>query len=156
MKELFKKIWIYGLFLLCVGCAGTKKIQYVPTQTEYRVEYRDSIIHIRDSIRVEVPKEVIREILPILDTSRLQTKVAQSIAYVDTLNRKLIHKLENKPSFNTKIDTIVKVVYKTEYLEKPIITEVEVPKPYIPKIFWVLLIYAVGTIILFILKLNRF
>lgn len=152
MKKILKFIWIIGIFLLW-GCTKTV---YVPAETIYKTEVRDSIIRITDTLRVEVPKEVIKEVLPIIDTSRLETKVAQSIAYVDTLNRKLFHKLENKPSFNTKIDTIVKVVYKTEYLEKPIITEVEVPKPYIPKIFWVLLIYAVGTIILFILKLKRF
>lgn len=151
MKKILKFIWIIGIFLLW-GCAKTV---YVPAETIYKTEVRDSIIKITDTLRVEVPKEVIKEVLPIIDTSRLETKVAQSIAYVDTLNRKLIHKLENKPSFNTKIDTIVKVVYKTEYLEKPVITEVEKEIPYVPTFAWICIIYSILSIGIKIYRLFR-
>lgn len=153
MKKILKFIWIIGIILLW-GCAKTV---YVPAETIYKTEVRDSIIYLKDTIEVKIPEEKIVEVLPEIDTSFLETNIASSTAYLDRDNKTLHHTLENKStSLKTVIDTVIVTKIVKEYIEKPIITEVEVPKPYIPKIFWVLLIYAVGTIILFILKLKRF
>ena len=135
------------------GCAATKTV-YVPTENTHRIEYKDSIIHIKDTVIVEVPKEVIREVKPIIDTSRLETKIAISEAFVDTVSMKLHHTLKNKPnSLKTAIDTIVIVKTKTEYLEKPVIVEVETPLPYVPKIFWAALVFSIVVIIVIVLKI---
>lgn len=142
--------------LFMVSCAGLKKTKnvYVPAQT--RIEYRDSLIYIRDTIIVEVPKEIVKEVIPQMDTSYLKTSLAESIAYIDTLERKLHHTLTQKGEIKIKYDTIVKVEKVIEYVEKPVIQEIEVPTPYIPKVFWVsfisMIVLIVGVIVKLIVK----
>lgn len=144
--------------LLLMSCAGLKKekIVYVPAET--KIEYRDSLIYIRDTIKVEVPKEVVKEVIPQIDTSYLKTSLAESIAYIDTLERKLHHTLTQKGEIKIKYDTIIKVEKVTEYIEKPVIQEVEVRTPYIPKLFWVsfisMVILIIGVIVKLIVKLR--
>lgn len=137
-----KKILIFTIIFFFVSCAG-QKIVYVPTEAKTIIEYRDTTIRVVDTIKVEVPREVIREVMPILDTSRLETSVAYSEAYVDTLERRLHHRLRNKQTaLKSKLDTIVRVEYINEYIEVPIIKEVEVEKTYIPKIAWICIIFT--------------
>lgn len=126
-----KKVVIFIVAALLMGCAKTV---YVPVQGENKIEYRDSIIHIKDTVRVEIPKEVVKEVIPQVDTSRLETSVAYSEAYLDTINKKLTHTLKNKEkALNVKLDTIVRVEYVNQYIEKPVIQEVKVEVPYVPK-----------------------
>ena len=126
-----KKVVIFIVAALLMGCAKTV---YVPVQGENKIEYRDSIIHIKDTVRVEIPKEVVKEVIPQVDTSRLETSVAYSEAYLDTINKKLAHTLKNKEkALNVKLDTIVRVEYVNQYIEKPVIQEVKVEVPYVPK-----------------------
>ena len=63
-----------------------------------------TVIHIKDStaiqyvpVEVPVPVEVMREIVPAQDSSHLETSVAESVAYIDTLGF-LHHSLQNKPA----------------------------------------------------------
>lgn len=131
---------------MVTACAATKTV-YVPTQAETKIEYRDTTIYLRDTIRVEIPKEVIREVIPIVDTSILETSVAKSQAWIDTINKKLMHHLENKKTnLKAKVDTVVIVKTKNEYIEKPIIQEVEVPVKYIPKIYNYSLWFSIAVI----------
>ena len=124
-----KKVVIFIVAALLMGCAKT-----VYVQGENKIEYRDSIIHIKDTVRVEIPKEVVKEVIPQVDTSRLETSVAYSEAYLDTINKKLTHTLKNKEkALNVKLDTIVRVEYVNQYIEKPVIQEVKVEVPYVPK-----------------------
>lgn len=130
------------LFIM-IGCCTTKKVQYVPVQGETIIEYRDSIVRVIDTIKVEVPREVIKEVMPIIDTSKLETSVAKSVAYVDRNKNKLVHTLENKKTqLEAKIDTVVVVEYKTEYHNKEIPVEVPVEVPVIPKWCWFVMMYA--------------
>lgn len=134
---------IFGI-LLFMGCASTKPV-YVPTQAETIIEYRDSIIHIIDSIKVEVPKEKIVEVIPDIDTSYLETKLAYSMAFIDKDKGRIHHTLENKPqSLKIPLDTLVKIEYINKYIEKPIIQEVEVPVKYIPKWCWFCIFFTFG------------
>lgn len=150
-----KKIIIFlGILLLVVGCAAPRVV-YVPAESKTIIEYRDSLIHVKDTILVEVPREKIVEVVPELDISRLETSVAISEAFVDTKEKKLRHTLRNKETaLKGKLDTIVRVEYVNEYIEVPIIKEVEVEKLYIPKIYkWslgfsiIVLLVVFGTII---------
>lgn len=148
-----KNLVFFLLFFFSVSCVPTKTI-YVPTENTHRIEYRDSIVHIVDTLKVEIEKEKIVEVKPIIDTSRLETKIAISEAFVDTVSMKLHHTLKNKPNgLKMAIDTVVIVKTKTEYLEKPVIQEIEVPVKYIPKVFWFTLWFSILGVIFIIIKI---
>ena len=55
--------FLAALFVL-LGIGGCSTVKYVPIQTEERVEVRDSLIYIRDTVTVEIPKEIVKEIVP--------------------------------------------------------------------------------------------
>ena len=105
------------------------------------VVYRDTIIY------VEVPAESDKAILPDSDTSRLQTSVAESEAWVS--KGKLNHILKNKPDLRIpKIVTmpIYLTTTKTEHLANNIITkEVEVEKELTQ---WQVFRMMLGTVVL--------
>jgi hypothetical protein len=147
-KEEIKKIitiFIPALIILAIGllmmtsCAGIKEI---PVQTVEKVVYRDSLIYINDTLRVEVPKEVVKEIIQQIDTSYLKTSLAESVAYLDTTERKLHHTLTQKGEVTIKYDTIVKIQYVDRIVEKEVPVEVEVIKYKRDTFFWVLLGWA--------------
>ena len=147
-KEEMKKIITYfipALIILAIGllmmtsCAGIKQI---PVQTVEKVVYRDSLIYINDTVRVEIPKEVVKEVVPQIDTSYLKTSLAESVAYLDTTERKLHHTLTQKGEIKIKYDTIVKVQYVDRIVEKEVPVEVEVIKYKRDTFFWVLLGWA--------------
>lgn len=121
---------------------GCTKTVYVPVQGEHRIEYRDSLVYIKDTVSVKLPNEQV-ENKTIEDSSHLETSMAKSDAWIDdkgTLN----HTLENKETpVEVIIDTVVVTQTKTEYLEKPVIETVEVEKPYIPTLFWIAMCYMV-------------
>jgi hypothetical protein len=147
-KEEMKKIitiFIPALIILAIGllmttsCAGIKQI---PVQTVEKVIYRDSLIYINDTVRVEIPKEVVKEVVPQIDTSYLKTSLAESVAYLDTTERKLHHTLTQKGEIKIKYDTIVKVQYVDRIVEKEVPVEVEVVKYKRDTFYWVLLGWA--------------
>lgn len=147
-----KNILIILSFFL-MSCAATKTV-YVPTEAETIIEYRDTTIRVIDTIKVEVPREIIKEVMPIIDTSRLETSIAYSEAFIDTLDRKLHHTLRNKETaLKSKLDTLVRVQYVNKYIEKEVINEVEVPTPYIPKIAWICIIFTCCWAVLKIAKI---
>lgn len=135
-----RKILCFSLlYVLLCGCSTIKE---VPIQQIDRIEYRDSVVFIHDTISVPVPYEVIREVIPDIDTSYLETSVARSVAYLDKEKKQLSHSLEQKGEVKTKYDTVIVVEYVDKYIEREIPVEVEVEKPYIPKFFWIVTIYA--------------
>lgn len=99
------------------------------------------------------------DIIKQIDTSKLETSLAKSVAYVDTNSLMIIHSLENK-------DTVVstRVVYQDRFIEKEKIiyrdsietkevpVEVIVEKKYYPKSYWYLLGFAIFVIGGFILR----
>lgn len=150
MKNILKYIIIF-LFLLPIGC--TKAI-YVPVQGEHTIEYRDSLVYLRDTIFVTPPVEE-KENKTLRDSSHLETSIAVSDAWIDEDNN-LNHTLKNK-------DTVIKYIYDTvvvtknvkEYIEKPVITEVEKEIPYVPTFAWICIIYSILSIGMKIYRLFR-
>lgn len=138
-----------AIFML-YGCG---QIKYVPIETEEKVIVRDSIIKVIDTVTVEVPKEVVKEVIPQIDTSVLETSVAKSVAFLDTTKRKIHHTLEQKGQLKVEIDTcyITQTVEKIIYQDRPI--EVEVPKR--DNIFWFSIIFNIIILLVAIMRLFK-
>lgn len=137
--------------MCCISsCCAIREVPINTTQTdsvriERVVEYRDTTIY------VDVPREVIREVVPELDTLYMENTVATSRSYLDTTTRTLRGELKTKP---TKLPQPVKLPETTEKEEiiKEIIKEVpvtvEVEKRYIPKWCWYSLICNIVVVLL--------
>lgn len=149
-----KILYIVSAFLL-VGCASVKEVpvnthQIDSVRVERVVEYRDTTIY------VEVPHEVIKEVVPELDTLFMENRVATSTTFLDTTTRTLRGELKTKP---TKLPQPVKLPETTEKEEiiKEIIKEVpvtvEVEKRYIPQWCWYSLIGNIVVVLLIGLRL---
>lgn len=136
MKKIIGILLLYGILS---GCSAIKE---VPINNIDRIEYRDSVVFVHDTISVPVPYEVVREVIPDIDTSYLETSVARSVAYLDKEKKQLAHSLEQKGEVKTKYDTVIVVEYVDKYIEREIPVPVEVEKPYIPDFFWIVTIYA--------------
>lgn len=136
MKKIIGILLLYGILSSCSA------IKEVPINNIDRIEYRDSVVFVHDTISVPVPYEVVREVIPDIDTSYLETSVARSVAYLDKEKKQLAHSLEQKGEVKTKYDTVIVVEYVDKYIEREIPVPVEVEKPYIPDFFWIVTIYA--------------
>ena len=132
-----KRLFIFILLLIAVSCST---IKYVPVETIERIEYRDSIVYVNDTVTIEVPKEKVVYVGPADTLSKISTPLAFSEAKVE--NGILTHTLEQKGEIKTRIDTFYKVKYTDRIVEKEVPVEVEVEKPYIPTFFWIVAIYA--------------
>ena len=134
-----------ALFIL-LGIGGCSSVKYLPMQTEERVEVRDSLIYIRDTVTVEIPKEIVKEIVPSDTTSILKTSVAVSEARLE--GGHLHHTLEQSGTVKTKIDSfyLTKIEEKTVYKDRPV--EVEVPVKYVPSFYKFCLWWFIGCVIL--------
>lgn len=155
IKKLLKyliPILIILLFITTIfSCRSTA--QQVPIQTVEKVVYKDSLIYVHDSIKVKVPYKTVKEVVMPMDTSYLKTSVAESIAYVDTANKKLNHTLTQKGEIKTVHDTIIKITYKDVFIEKEVPVTVEVIKYKRDALFWCLVGWAVFCGILIGLKI---
>ena len=146
---------IAALTLLCllfVSCGLVKHVE-VPIQTIEKVVYRDTTIYIRDSIKISVPYERVKEVVAILDTSYIKTGISESIAYVDTLKRKIHHTLTQSGYVHSKLDTIVKLQYVDKIIKNDVPIKVEVVKYKRDALFWVLTAWAIICILLVLVKL---
>ena len=116
---MLKKIIFIIFSILTVSCATTK---YVPIEKETieKTVVKDSIIY-RDSI-VYLPKERIVEVVPQLDTLKMDIELASAKAYLDT--SALVLKGELKSKESPKKQYIERIEYRdrtdTMYVEKPV------------------------------------
>ena len=148
-----KKIAIFTLFLLFMGCAATKPAT-VPIQSSTIIEYRDTTIYLEKVIEVPVPVERVVEVVPRFDTLRMETGVAKAECWADTTNRVLRGRMENKQTaLKGKIDTCFVVEYVDRYTEKEVAVEVPVNVPYIPKFAWACIIFTCCWAVLKIAKI---
>ena len=146
--------FIFGLILLVmilfsfIGCSSLKEI---PIETIEKVVVKDSVVFVTDSVYVEIPKEVIKEILPTDTTSILSTSVARSEAKVE--KGILTHRLEQKGTIPVRIDThyVTKIKEVEKMVEVPV--EVEVIKYKRDGLFWFSIIFNIITILLFAFRL---
>lgn len=145
-----KKYLCIGAVLLCVGCATVREVPVNTTKVdsvrvERVVEYRDTTIY------VDVPREIIREVVPEIDTLFMENSVATSRSYLDTTTRTLKGELKSKP---TKLPQPVKLPETTEKEEKikevikEIPVRVEVEKKHIPNWCWYSLIGNIVVVLL--------
>lgn len=136
--------------LLMTACAAPKVVQ------DYQ---RDSVVVIRDSVRfrdslvlVPVPQGSDKAVLPDSDTSRLETDIAESVAYV--ADGQLHHVLRNKDA--ALIPVTIKLPERIHYetrdkiIYNRIVETVEVEKElsrlqrFMMSLGWVVLIGAVA------------
>lgn len=142
----------YPLLLLILGLVlGCGSIKEIPVINTEKIVYRDSTIYIRDSVFIEVPKEVIKEIVPEDTTSILRTSVALSEAKIE--KGMLHHRLEQKGQVKAQIDTVVTVQYVDRIIEKEVPIEVEVIKYKRDTIFWFSIIFNVIVLLLTAFKI---
>ena len=142
-----KRLFILILLFVLVSCGTTKSI---PVQTIEKIEYRDSIVYVNDTITIEVPNEKVVYVVPADTLSQISTSLAFSEAKVE--KGVLTHTLEQKGQINAKIDTFFMVKYIDRIVEKEVPVEVEVEKPYIPTFFWIVTIYAAIITLLIVFK----
>lgn len=153
--EILKYFLVILFFTLPVGCCGTKKTKQLPVIQVEKTVIKDSLIYIKDTIYIPLPTEE-KEVKTTADSSHLETSLAKSDAWIDSTGH-LNHTLKNKEVVYKYIyDTVVVTNTVTEYKEKPVIVEVEVPKPYYPKWSVILMVIAGASIGYWIFKIYRF
>lgn len=153
--EILKYFLVVLFFILPVGCCCTKKAKQIPVVQVEKTVIKDSTIYIRDTIYIPLPTEE-KEVKTTADSSHLETSLAKSDAWIDSTGH-LNHTLKNKEVVYKYIyDTVVVTNTVTEYKEKPVIVEVEVPKPYYPKWSVILMVIAGVSIGYWIFKIYRF
>lgn len=127
-------------FFLISGCCTTKQVAEVPIKYIEKIEYRDSLIYIKDTIYIHLPAEEKTNTTK-RDSSHLETSIAISDAWVD--NGELNHTLKNKDNpIKTIRDTVFVTTNVIEYKEKEVPVEVPIEVPYIPKIAWICIIFT--------------
>ena len=145
----------WALILFCFLVSGCGTTRYVPVkETEY---VRDTVILKADTVRMTIPVEKIVEVVPAMDTLRMETSVAKAMAYADTATGTLKGKIENKPYEQKKE---IQYTEKIRTVEKRVEVPVEVVKwKYrIPHWVW----YSLGLNLLFLfvlflrIKIKRF
>lgn len=129
----FSKFAILAVVVFISSCGAPKMAMTTDVQKDsVSVVIKESVIYRDTTIYVEVPVEVIKEILPDTDTSHLETSLAISEAWVNAgkLNHTLTHKdakIEQTipvPEKHTQKDSVT-VSIKEVVKEVP----VEVEKP---------------------------
>lgn len=143
------------ILLLIICCFSCSTIKYVPIKGDTVVEYRDTTIY-KDSI-VYTPKEVVKEIVPELDTLSMETSLAKATAYLDTANRMLRGKIENKKGITEQIKYKEKIVYRDSVVTQEIPVEVtkEVVKyrhTFFDKLCWLISGLSISILLIYIAK----
>lgn len=135
---------LFLILLLFVSCST---IKYVPVKGEdiYHTEYitKDSIVY--------TPVEVIKEVVPELDTLYMETTVAKAKAYLDTNLSILKGEMKNKKEIIYKD----KIVYRDSIViqKQEVPVKVEVEKKVVPSWCWWLLGINILVIIGFAIRL---
>lgn len=132
-----------------------KTIQYVPIESDTKIEYRDTTIY-RDSI-IYTPVEVVKEVVPELDTLNMETSLATATAYVDTTTNTLKGKIENKKGITEKIRYKDRIVYRDSISRVEVPVPVEVVKEvkthyWYEKLLWIFSVIGLGAIAIKIMK----
>lgn len=133
-----ERLFILILLIVAVSCGTT---QYIPVENFERVEYRDSLIYVNDTITIEVPKEKIVYVGTADTLSQISTSLAVSEAKIE--QGILTHTLEQKGEIKTQIDTFFVVEYIDRIVEREIPVEVEKEVKYTPDWVWYNLIYSI-------------
>ena len=141
-----KRIMIMLTSLLSLVSCST--VKYVPISDSENIHKVDStIIQYRDTtIFVEVPVEVVKEVVPQLDTLYMETSLSHSTSYLDTTTRTLKGELKNKQEPLEKIVYLPSkehIVYRDSIITKEVPVEVQIEKKHIPQWVWYSVIFNV-------------
>lgn len=144
--KLILLAWLSGLLL--VSCGAPKYI------TVKEKEYiKDTVVIKADTVRINVPVEVQVDVVPKLDTLKMETSVAEAEAYLDTLTQTLKGQIKNKKTnLEKEIQTVEKIKFVERKVEVPV--PVEVVKTKVPRWAWVLLVCNISLLIGFLIKLK--
>ncbi len=122
----FIKFLLLIIYLFITLSCGTVKPSIQPINNQLVI--RDSIqIHQVDSV-VIIPKEVIKDVVPVYDTLSLETSKAKARAWVDTTKHILRGEIENKSGIEYKYIYKDRVEYKDSIQVKEVPVPVEVEK----------------------------
>ena len=145
----------WALILICFLLCGCGTTRYVPVKEIEHV--RDTVILKADTVRMTIPVEKIVEVVPAMDTLRLETSVARAMAYADTATGTLKGKIENK-AYEQKKE--IQQTEKIRTVEKRVEVPVEVVKWKYRIPHWVWYSLGLNLLFLFILflriKIKRF
>ena len=142
-----KLILFAWVAILACSC-GTPK--YITVKEKEYI--KDTVLIKADTVKVDIPVEVKVNVVPELDTLKMETSVAEAEAYLDTLTQTLKSTLKKKKA---ELKKEIHVVEKTKYVEH----KVEVPVPYevvktkTPLWAWIMLSINVGLSVGFLLIL---
>ena len=137
---------IFLVWLLFFSCSTPKYITVKETEV-----IKDTVKIKADTVRVEIPKEVIVNVVPELDTLKMETSIAESTAYLDTLTNTLKGTLKNKKTeLQKEIQTVEKTKFFEHKVEVPV--EVEVVKTKTPRWAWVLLLINITVLVSFLIR----
>lgn len=139
----------WALILICFLVCGCGTTRYVPVKEIEHV--RDTVILKVDTVRMTIPVEKIVEVVPAMDTLRLETSVARAMAYADTATGTLKGKIENKPYEQKKE---IQHTEKIRTVEKRVEVPIEVVKWENRIPVWVWYSLALNLLFLFILFLR--
>ena len=155
LRHIFHITTILTISLFVVSCALFKE---VPVKDQINI--RDSIVvHQVDSV-VYIPKEVIKDIVPVYDTLKMSTSIAEAEAYVDTTTHTLKGSLNNKRGTTTKIKYVDRIQYRDSIQIKEVPIPVEVEKevkihPWYERILWIMSVIGLIFMVLLTLKIYR-
>ena len=137
-----------------ITASCSPKVVYLPSDTV--VEYRDSVIYKVDTLKIAVPVETVKEVVPPRDTLKMATSVAEAKAWVDTTTNTLKGELKNRKTSLSQPQVVYKekIQYRDSLVTKEVPVEVEkiVEKRYVPFI-WKLL-GCIGIVALLFLTLK--
>lgn len=126
------------IFLLVFVVYSCGPVRYIPVEKNETINIRDSVVLKDSTVITYLQKEIIKDVVPELDTLVMNTKYAKSVSYLDTTTNTLKGELIQKDSVPVKI----KIVYKDRIVEKEKIIEKEIPievvreKKVTPKWIW--------------------
>lgn len=147
-----KKVLLFLLMFIMVGCGICNKVKYVPVETKIDSVVIEKIVERTDTVSIEVPGEKVYVIKQ--DSSHLETTVATSDAKIDSTGM-LHHSLVNKDvNLKKKIVYIDRIIEKRVEVEKEVPVEVKVPVKYVPDYYkWINILFwcMVGTGLIFVI-----
>ena len=117
-----------------------------PPSTNTAVHVVDSVAWHDSTVLHHINQYHVIDLVPMLDTLKIETDLAESVSYLDTASRTLRGHLNNKD-----IDIPVKIKWKEKIVYKDSIVTKEIPVPYetikevkvIPSFFWICLIVII-------------
>lgn len=133
MRYFLKYTMLIFSILSIFSCSS---IKYVPASTDTHTEYRDSVIYRVDTLRIPVPVETVKEVVPPMDTLKMETSVAEAKVWADTSTKTLKGEMRNKKTelLSPQVVYKEKIVYRDSLVEKevPVPVEVEKEVKYVP------------------------